>query len=478
MTKTLLTVGIVGLVALAPYGVKTISDKVIEKRIDELKTNGIKLEILNSQGYLQSKRDFVLTIENENKFKELLKQGLVSKYPVYENIIEELFKKDSREFDEFLRGIVFKGNILNSNVDLNSDIKVTTSLDKFSNKIMNEIKKDEESKKIVLPFIEKGGLTAFMTYSSEGILKDFRLKDINEEIETKDSLGREVSSNIKLLGSNVVNKSTKDRIIADMNLDDLILEVNAKDNTKISLSNLDYSINYKNELENTGVLSFEKFNFINNEDGIKLGKTILEAKGEVYTNNYSTTGIIKTNSFHANTPKGDVDIDSLALNINVDNIDYSSLKKVNESYIKLQSLTIEPNMTKNERKVALENVVQPMLESLNSLINKGFLVDLKISLKDFKNENLELDSINVVMNGTLNKNSVNLKYLNNQSILKEIEAVIDISMLKTDMENIFKIINPQMAMMLSMYAKEENNKVIYSIELNRGQIAVNGKNLN
>lgn len=479
MKKTIVAIASVGvIVALAPLGLKTFTNKIIEKRVDELKTNGIKLDIINSKGYLESTREFVLKIEDEIKFKNLVKQQLFAKYPAYKNLIEEIFQKDSTQFDEFLRGIVFKGDISNSNIDFQSDIKVNTYLHKFSDEIMEKIKKDEESKKVILPFLQKQGLSALMTYSSEGVLKDFRLKDIDEEIKTKDTFGKEVLTDIKFLGYKITNRSNNERVIADINLDDFILEVKSKDDSKLSLANLTYNINYKNELESMGLLNFEKFNFTNNSDGITLGKTMIEAKGEAFTDNYSSSGKLKTNAFHANTPKGVVDIDSLSLNINLDNIDYPSLKKVNHSYVKLQSLSIEPTMTKIQKDMALENVAQPMLDALNSLINKGFLVDLNIDLKNFKNENLKLKSINLDLNAALNKNSINLKQLNNQSLLSEIDATVYISMFSTDMNNIFKVINPQIAMMLSMYAKEENNKVIYDIELSKGKISVNGKYLN
>ncbi|KAB7884250.1 hypothetical protein, partial [Poseidonibacter ostreae] len=251
--------GIIVLIAfiLAPLGIRNIVDTTIKSQKLELNDKGILLSIDNTQGYLNSVRDFTLTITNEVKFKEYLTDILLEKYPVYEVFINNFRKSDSKKFDEFLKGIVFKGNIKSSNINPSSDIEVYTYLDKFSDEIMSKIKEDKESSKFILSFLEEESLALTILFDNEVKVKTLSLKDIDENIKTTSKSGKEVKGKFEILGHKLINNSNDKAIIADLKLDKINISINAKNNVVFLIKDIEYNMNYENQFINNGELGIK-----------------------------------------------------------------------------------------------------------------------------------------------------------------------------------------------------------------------------
>lgn len=478
MSKIIISGVLAAIIGLTPLGIKTLTDKTIEEKSLELKENGISINIVSSKGYINSTRDFILTIEDEVKFKEFLKARFLAKYPSYKNLIDGFAQKDSSEFDDFLKGIVFKGDISNSNINFSSDIEVNTYLHKFSDKIMEEIKKEKEDSQIILPFLEKKALNFNMIYDKTAKLKSLRLKDIKEDFEVVNKAGIKTNNKIEILGYEVINSSNEEKLMADISLSKFLIDVKSKENTNLVLNNVDYSFEYKNQLENSGIMSFDSFIFNAKPLSFNLGDTILEAKGEAFNNLYKSNASLNINSLKIQNPKSNTNISDIVIKINANELDYASLKQINKSYMKFQAMNIPNNVGKKQKANFLDSTTKSFVSSLNALVNKGFNIKFDVDLNDLTNEQLNLKSLVIDVDATLTENNIDVKRLNNVALLNAISSKININMFKSDMENLTKVMNPRIAMMISMFAKEENGKVIFDIDVNKGKVVINGKNLN
>ena len=131
------------------------------------------------------------------------------------------------------------------------------------------------------------------------------------------------------------------------------------------------------------------------------------------------------------------------------------------------------------------NLVRPSVPELDAILGKkfkvlndGFNFKLNANLEDLKSSNINLKDIKVDLDATLSENHIALTSLNQQEVLNSISATANILMPKSDLESLLKTMQPNMAMMVSMYAKEQKDNVVFDIVLSAGKIKINGQNLN
>ena len=116
MKKLIMGVGVVVLgILIYPLIMSNMIDTKIEKLRNELKSNGIELEVFDPTGYFNSTRKYYFTIRDTAKFEKILKSKL-------ENIDELKIDKDTRLFTNrhSLDDVEISGVIENSNYDLDN----------------------------------------------------------------------------------------------------------------------------------------------------------------------------------------------------------------------------------------------------------------------------------------------------------------------------------------------------------------------
>ncbi len=78
----------------------------------------------------------------------------------------------------------------------------------------------------------------------------------------------------------------------------------------------------------------------------------------------------------------------------------------------------------------------------------------------------------------MGKNDLNIESLNKSTLLTLLNVKANLQMLEEDYINLSAIIPPQFANLISMYAKKENDKVLFNLDLKKGKIEVNGQEVN
>ena len=78
----------------------------------------------------------------------------------------------------------------------------------------------------------------------------------------------------------------------------------------------------------------------------------------------------------------------------------------------------------------------------------------------------------------LNKNTLSFKTLNKKEFLSNIDGNIVLVLPKDDFTNFVKLVNPTFGMLLSVYAKEQENDILFDVKINKGVITINDKKLN
>jgi hypothetical protein len=479
MNKKVILGGIVlTALALAPLGIKNIVDTTIQSEKSNLNNKGILLSIDNSEGYLTTRRDFTITITDEVKFKEYFKNILVERYPIYEAFIDGFIKKDSKEFDEMLKGIVFKGNIKNSNINPSSDIEVYTYLDKSSDAIMSKIKADKESARVILPFFEKESLALNILFDSKANLKTLSLKDIDENIKTTSKSGKKTEVKFQILGHRIVNNSNDKAIIADVNFDKINIDIKARDNVNFSFNEIKYNINYENQFINNGELGIKNISLkIDDNRNLQLGETKLASEGLVTKGVYSANSTMSTSNFKFKSKRMNASLDDLYIDLHLNDLDYKNIDELNNAYFVFQSASVNARSSK-DAKTKMETANKNIIRELTTLVHNGLSLKIDASLLGFKSKKLNLNMIDLKLDAKLDKNNLSIKTFSMMSLLSSLSAIAKLEILEDDYNNLSSTLHPRMVKLFSMYALKKNDKVIFNLDLKKGKIEVNGKKVN
>lgn len=477
MKKIIITGSVLACVLLAPLGVKTISDNLIEEKISAFDKNGIAIKLTNSSGYFESKRQFDLKITSYEKLKDLLISQLENKNSFAAELMKNLNAKDERKLKRFVEGLVFKGLITNSNINPSSDIKSTVNLYRLADEVMEEINKDEESKKIIMPLLDEMVLGVNFLHSNKGDLKSFGLKNIDELLKNTEKI-KEESLGVKVLGHNVDIKKELDKTFVDTKLDLFHMEINAKKPVSFSLDGLNHKLKFKDEFENDVDLSLNKFLFKTYKNEFSLNDISFSSKAFVQDEFYNASVKSSFSNMNLYDRKVDLKIKNILLDAKVEKLDYKSLQTFIKNYNEFTKISLDTSLTRKERRQKTNEKLFPMLDTANVLLNKGFSYKFKANVNDLSNKKLKLESLNLDLDANLKKNNLNLIRFNQMQLLGNLDLKANINMTKKDYKILTSTMKPNMAMMISMYAKQENDKVNFDILLDAGKIKINGKNLN
>ena len=167
----------------------------------------------------------------------------------------------------------------------------------------------------------------------------------------------------------------------------------------------------------------------------------------------------------------DLDLKSFEYAVSVDN-----LKNVLPELIEIFTEDINNSNLTKEQSEKLNKVV-------NSVVQNG--VSIKISPISLEKLRVKSDLLNrdfgpdkIDINAILNKNSADISsQIGMMMLLGFIEVDSKVVLQKSDYEFLLKNIPPQFAGMISLFAKEQDGKVIFDIKFKNGQLLINGQKM-
>ncbi len=442
------------LIALSPMLVKTLVDKEIDKIVVQMhKENGLKLNILNSKGYFISTRNYSLVIEDTKKFRKFISDRFSTYY-------EDLFNIDENDedFNTFLKAMIFKGYIQNSNLNYFDDVSVNMYLDKVLS---------ENKNKIFQKLVEKKLLNINMLFDNQANFKYAKLKDIDESIKLKK--GEDLK--LLVLGQEIKDSSKKERLIYKILTKKFIFDYkNIDKKITINFEDLKYDVSMKNSLENKSDIKVKNIFIYTDEFEFKSKNIDLKNDYDLEKNLYSSYFKIKTEDFSLKDEKSDIFANEINLKVDTFHLDYKTLQRLEKLYLKMENTDLSTKTFVEDNKA--------FLDEINKLINKTFRVKLKLALDDFTDkDNISLKNIKINLDEKVLKNNIDLRQV--QSIaefLPIIDSDIYISMFKEDLGRIVRL-NAPLGMMLFSVAKEEKDKFSFNIQTKKGKIFINGKSL-
>ncbi len=456
------TLGLVFLliIMLIPMAVKKSVNENIEERITFFEQRGVNVKIVSEEGYFSSKRNFELTIKDANKFANYI-GGISSSL----NHIAS-FMKDGKSN---LEGLVFKGDIENSNINYFADIKANIYLDTVG----DEDKKDKNGPYSVI--VDKKLLNFDLLFTNKGIFKKAKLKDIDEEFVFEKGKG-----NLKISGQKLINYSTDKRIEVETILDRFMFSMVEKyGKFKTSFEDLEYSLDVKNQLIGKGNFSLKDFQFSDDSFVFKFDSIYTSSEGKLKDAKYSLENELKLSKLTGKNSdiNEKLNIENLKIKFDFSRIDYVSLEKLKESYAKSEEIFLNDKLSKAEFLNKYDKQLAEVFKNLEILLNKGLSLKVDASLDKFSFGGSEIEFLDIDLDAKLKENNLNTLTRNPFGFLNFLDVDGEIVIDEKGFETISAFSGGLLAMMLNDYIKKDAKKLIFDIKFKDGNLSINNKKL-
>lgn len=448
---------VVAALAATPLFIASSIDKKVEETKAMLETHGLKQEIVSKSGYLSSTRTFSLEVVDAQKVRDFLLDALVEKNPQYKLFAQSMKAQSKEEINEALNGVRFSGEMTNSNL-LPSDTKVSLALVALSTSLQNELVQEKAAADAILPLLSRGVFAADMVFGSDEKLKLFQLKDIKEQLKLE-AVTLTLDMNHQVLdlsenGGTVNGKAAIGKQAIGLHAEGI--------NFSSTLDNFLYGFSYKDDLNNKGDLSIDKYAFILEEPyattkfslgAIKATSSVEEIEKVLHVKaDYALSAI----DFSDRTDT--IAIEKLGIKLLLDGINSDTMKKIQKDY---NALLLSGGVATPD-KVIIDDFV--------ALINSGVSITLNVATHNITGL-IALKDIGVDMTFSLPKNS----YTDQQSPL-ELLTLLDITsrikIHKDDKKTLEELSGstPEMN-----YGRAEGDFFIYDVLMQKGDVSVNGK---
>jgi len=370
-------IAIIGIVSGSiPYIIKTSIDNTIKQKQQELQQNGIKLIVLNSTGYLNSKREVIIKIQDTIKFMNYMSKVLETDIKMI-----SLLTDNGVSFENLsLKGIAKNTNIFPKNID------ILLSFDELPNKLKQLMKKEPIINKLIkelsaeLRINRNGNLTFASLNNIVLISNEVTVKILEPKININEN-------NYLTTIQNMIFKLKKrkenvlvyfDGINDNLNYNDRfdLDRITTIDKIKLNITSYHRNANISYESENNKIKV--QYNSNNNELNMGVGYNI--------------------DNMSLSTQKIDTKLDSLTLNIGFNGLKEQSIKEMRE-LINYQN-----------NKAEILNVFKPKLQEI---LNHGFSMHIESNISNisnnksniFKAKIISIDLTTKIKRNNLNKNS-------------------------------------------------------------------------
>jgi len=456
MKKIILAIIVLVVACLPFYGNKVVKE-TIAKRFEVLDSYGLKSKLIKEdKGYLKTKLSYKLEVKDKEKFLQYIQQFSSSQLPLYtQNLID---------------GVEFGADMSFNNFPLSDKLSVDLYPVKLSDKIMDEIKSEDEN---IYNFINKILKKKAIFYHIDyGVVNgDFSgfVKDFKEVLVLKNNS----SIDLSIEG---INFNGKGLLIAPETLRTSIkrfdMQLSKKDeNVKITSKGFKTVSNFESDTTYISTIhvkegSFNYTNKITSEDfKMELDSLTLEGSS-------NTQG--KKAKFFAKADIDTLKIEAAAQKYIFKNFNYDILLNNvdKKSFIQLQQLAkiaSSQELTQDEELMAQKNMLE--------IFANGF--DLKIAdlslekLSTQKDKYIEGFKINALLHVEKDIDFVKKYQTNPSSLANNITFKSNVVFSK-DFYGVLNMIYP-VDLVLGQYKKEIASKIIFDISLKNSLLMINSK---
>lgn len=393
--KFLLISSILSTLVIIVLAIPMITNHFIDNKIKEeskkLKEIGLQFDVLRSNGYFISNKEIDIKINNGRYFSNYILDELIKSSETDSKVLIETIKRANIDWETFLNGTTFKGNLISNNYMLENP-KLDIFLDKLSHEIMYKIQNDKEASKIILPLLDKKIFRALIDFNKQGIFEKIKINDIDETIvKEQDRVVFQLLDNTyqnNTLGINRFYLSIKDNTdVLVFQLDKIRSEYDDRNHYKLNIDNLSISSNkFKFSAKNlkTEQLYTDKNVSLNLLTGFSLEDILVDTK---------------------DIP---ISIAKINYNVNFDEISKKEFNTVLEDY-KNQSANVD-------------NYGEYELENLFKFINSGFIFKSDINVENLKIKEISSGNYSFKTNMRIKRNDLNLSNIDIDKIFNVIES--------------------------------------------------------
>lgn len=462
MSKLKIFIGIgvvVAAIAGAPLVVKQVFDNSIEANKSVLEGHGFKQEILNSEGYFTTTREFQLEVVDAAKVWSFLLDALATKNPQYKMLADNLKTQTTNEINEIFNGMQFRGDISNSNL-LPFYVRMNVALSGLPTTMREELKAEPELEKVIMPLIEKGAFGAHLVFSRDNKLKIAALKDIQEELKLDTSTLKidTVSQAMRLDENNGVTNGTVEIVKQAIGLKDESVDFTSQ------LDNLKYVFSYKDDFNNKVDLNISSYKFFLNAyddvtelsfDKVKAISIVDEKEKVLHVKGDYTVDNLLFSEYNES-----LKIAKTLLTLTIDGLRSDTLKKIQTDYNALLM---------GGANAPTDDVI---IADFVALINNGVKFNAAVNAQSVSGI-ITLKDVGLDLNVTLPQNN----YSDKQSpleIANLLEIASRVKVHKEDKKTLEELAGstPEMN-----YGRAEGDFFVYDVAMKKGQVTVNGKAL-
>lgn len=375
--------------------IPTITNHFIDNKIKEesnkLKEIGLQFDVIRSSGYFISNKEVDVKINNGRYFSNYIFDKLIESSETDSKVLLETLKRANIDWETFLNGTTFKGNLLSNNYMLDNP-KLDIFLDKLSHEIMYKIQNDKEASTTILPLLDKKILRALIEFNKQGIFEKIKINDIDETIVKEQN--RVV---FQLLDNNFEDNT--------LGINRLYLSI--KDNTDVLVFQLD-KIKSEYDDKNHYKLNVENISFSSDEFKISAKNLKTEQK---YTDNDISLNLFTGFSLEdifVDTKKLPISIGKINYNVNLDEISKREFNTILEDY--------------KNKSANVDEYGEYELGNLFKFINSGFISKFNINVEDLKIKDIKSGYYSLKTNIKIKRNDLNLSNIDINKILGVIES--------------------------------------------------------
>ncbi len=393
--KFLLIGSILSILVIIVLAIPMITNHFIDNRIKEesakFKEIGLQFDVIRSNGYFISNKEIDIKINNGRYFSNYILDELIESSETDSKVLIETLKRANIDWETFLNGTTFKGNLISNNYMLENP-KLDIFLDKLSHEIMYKIQNDKEASKIILPLLDKKIFRALIDFNKQGIFEKIKINDIDETI-----LKEQDRVVFQLLDNNYQNNT--------LGINRFYLSI--KDNTDVLVLQLD-KIKSQYDDKNHYKLNIENLSF--SSDKFKMSAKNLKTE-QLYDDKNININLFTSFSLEdilVDTKDLPISIGKINYNVNLEEISKKEFNTILEDY--------------KNKSADVDQYGDYELGNLFKFLNSGFIFKTDINVENLKIKDIKSGYYSFKTNMKIKRNDLNLSNIDINKILNIIES--------------------------------------------------------